>query len=651
MRFRRPRNRRAALLGPLAMVTTIALSTGILGVATPAFAGGAPGSAIMLVASVATDFVAGTPQTVTVSAEDADGNVDPTWNGSAHLFTTAAATYPDGIDGVAMIAGTGTVSVEFDTPGDPIIDPIDDGGVLVTTGISVTVDAVATHLVLTSNPPSIWIAGEQGTLTLTAEDADGNVATTLDDTVSVYDDDAGVTLGGQEFSTRVALVNGTATLVATLDAAGDQDVYAATDGGLTGDFEVPVIAAPAALLNFELFNNSLVAGTPYTFTLYAVDAFDNVTDMPDQVQLTWLGITADPSNPVTADFVDGVATITGTYDATGFGELDVSDADDPELTGDAFIDVAAAALSGGGSGHVAVAVPVTSDRLAGVDRFATATAISAMEFPAHGSAGAVVLTRSDDASDSTVGAVLAAAKNAPLLFTTGGSLPSETAAEITRVIPAGGTVYLLGGTGAIPASVPAQLSTLGFAVVRLAGADRYSTAVAVAEAIGGTGPVFLATGTGFADALSAGPAAAHGHGVVLLTDGGTLPASVIGYLAAHIGKVFAVGGQAAAADSSATAVIGADRYATAAAVATTFFTAPTNVGIASGTTFADALSGGAYLAHLDGPLLLTPPSSLSASAHAYLGANVASTKAAFTFGGTAAISSSAKTQIDASLGN
>jgi putative cell wall-binding protein len=197
--------------------------------------------------------------------------------------------------------------------------------------------------------------------------------------------------------------------------------------------------------------------------------------------------------------------------------------------------------------------------------------------------------------------------------------------------------------------VATQLSTLGFAVVRLAGADRYDTAVAVAEAIGGDGPVFLATGDDFADALAAGPAAAHGSGVVLLTDGDTMPASVTAYLAAHKSKVFAIGGQAAAADSSATAVIGVDRYSTAADVASRFFSSPTNVGVASGTTFADALSGGAYLAHVGGPLLLTPPTSLSAAADAYLSTNVASTKAAFTFGGTAAISSSAQTQIDASL--
>jgi len=52
-----------------------------------------------------------------------------------------------------------------------------------------------------------------------------------------------------------------------------------------------------------------------------------------------------------------------------------------------------------------------------------------------------------------VGAALAAAKNAPLLFVNG-SLTPETQATIVRVLPAGGTVYLLGGTAAIPATRP-----------------------------------------------------------------------------------------------------------------------------------------------------------------------------------------------------
>jgi hypothetical protein len=77
MLFPRPRTRRWAVLKPLAALTTLALSAGILGVATPAFAGGAPGGlATQVVASVPGDFDAGVPQLVTicrpVGAEAAD---------------------------------------------------------------------------------------------------------------------------------------------------------------------------------------------------------------------------------------------------------------------------------------------------------------------------------------------------------------------------------------------------------------------------------------------------------------------------------------------------------------------------------------------------------------------------------------------------
>ncbi|NUR59198.1 MAG: cell wall-binding repeat-containing protein [Catenulispora sp.] len=54
---------------------------------------------------------------------------------------------------------------------------------------------------------------------------------------------------------------------------------------------------------------------------------------------------------------------------------------------------------------------------------------------------------------------------------------------------------------------------------------------------------------------------------------------------------------------------GADRYATARAVADKF-PAPKAVGVATGSGFADALTGGAAMAALGQPLLLTDPKSL-----------------------------------------
>jgi putative cell wall-binding protein len=261
-----------------------------------------------------------------------------------------------------------------------------------------------------------------------------------------------------------------------------------------------------------------------------------------------------------------------------------------------------------------------------------------------------VLARSDDYPDALAGNTLAAAKNAPLLFADGGVLTAATQAEIQRVLPTGGTVYVLGGTTAIPATMDSSLTALGFVVVRVAGADRYATAIAVADALGDPTTVMLATGVNFPDALSAGPAAAHVDGVVLLTDGTTMPASVTAYLAAHPGTVYAVGGPAVAADPSATPLTGADRYATAAAVAAALFTAPATVGVASGVAFPDALTGGAFQAHADGPLLLTDPGTLPASTSTYLTGAMSTIITSDTFGGTAAISADVQAAIGTALG-
>jgi putative cell wall-binding protein len=288
--------------------------------------------------------------------------------------------------------------------------------------------------------------------------------------------------------------------------------------------------------------------------------------------------------------------------------------------------------------------------IAGADRFGTAVAVSQKEFPTAATAGAVVLARSDDYPDALVGAALAASKNAPLLFTTGATLPFATQNEIQRALAIGGTVYLLGGTAAIPASIATQLNNLGYAQVRYGGADRFATAVAVADALGDPTTVLLATGTNFPDALAAGPAAAKASGVILLTDGSAMPTETAAYLSVHPGTVYAVGGPAVAADPSAIAVSGTDRYATAVAVQTQFFTSPTSFGLASGVTFADALAGGAYLAHTTAPLVLTDPNTLPPSTGAFLTANVSTLTSAAIFGGASAVSAAVQTAVGVALG-
>ena len=287
-------------------------------------------------------------------------------------------------------------------------------------------------------------------------------------------------------------------------------------------------------------------------------------------------------------------------------------------------------------------------RMAGADRYGTAVATSQAEFPSGG-AGAVVLARGDEYADALVGAPLAAAKNAPLLLTTGTQLPDVTKAELQRVLATGNTVYVLGGVSAVPASVATQLTGLGYTVVRYGGTTRYATAVAVADALGDPSTVLLATGENFPDALAAGPAAAKAGGVVLLTAGSALAAETSGYLNVHAATVYAVGGPAAAADPAAVALVGSDRYATAASVATTFFSSPTTVGVATGENFPDALSGGAFLAHLGAPLVLADTNAVPAKTASYLQSANGTLTAADLFGGSAVLSASVQTTIGSAI--
>jgi hypothetical protein len=254
-------------------------------------------------------------------------------------------------------------------------------------------------------------------------------------------------------------------------------------------------------------------------------------------------------------------------------------------------------------GPVTALTTPTVTQISGGDDVATAIDISKRSFPDAGLAGAVVLANAGNFADVLSATPLAKAHGAPLLLTPTALLDAGTAAEIARVLPAGGTVYLLGGTASLSPAVATALTSDGFVVIRLGGADRYATSVDVAESLDSSGPVLLANGLTFPDGLAAGVAAAHVDGVVLLTDGSALPAATAAYLAAHTGPVTAVGGAAATADSAATPIVGADRYSTAALLAGAFFTTPSVVGVGSGTSYSDALAAGAELAADRAPLL------------------------------------------------
>ncbi len=274
----------------------------------------------------------------------------------------------------------------------------------------------------------------------------------------------------------------------------------------------------------------------------------------------------------------------------------------------------------------------SKNRIFGESRYRTAMEISREAFPNSQSADAVVLARGDEFSDALAGSPFAYHSNGPLLLTPADRLHDDTAAEIERVLRSDGTVYILGGDAAISAEVQYEIEeNYDYEVKRLAGNDRYETAVKVGKKFlkkeEGNFPVFMATGENFPDALAVSSVAASGGGITLLSPSSSLDVKTEEFLRSYkddLEEVYVVGGASVLSEEvyeesgAGERIAGNNRWETAVNLAERFFEGPSNVTIASGLDFPDALSGGAYAATLEAPMLLAGPTDMPLSVVDYL---------------------------------
>jgi putative cell wall-binding protein len=246
----------------------------------------------------------------------------------------------------------------------------------------------------------------------------------------------------------------------------------------------------------------------------------------------------------------------------------------------------------------------------GSDRYDTAAAVAAYEWP-QGAATAYVVT-GEEWADGLAAIPAASADGAPVLLTRRASLPDETATALRSLHP--GRVVIVGGAAAVSDAVAAGIASVTSAAVqRIAGADRYATAAAVAGRWTTAPAVWLASGENYPDALAAGAAAAKGTSPVLLVRATSVPhetATTIERLAPE--RIWVAGGEPhPVADTLRRdtgrfvgVVSGADRIETAVGTsAVTFDTAHRPV-FAYGDAWPDAIVGGAAAAHSASPLLL-----------------------------------------------
>ncbi len=212
-------------------------------------------------------------------------------------------------------------------------------------------------------------------------------------------------------------------------------------------------------------------------------------------------------------------------------------------------------------------------RIGGADRYATANAVNQTAAALGGNPVGRVQTKFGQSSKLT--AVVASGENypdalaagpmvvagannttggpLPLILTTSGSLSPSAVSTINALGIQ--QVIIVGGTGAVSSTVETALQGLGLTTIRLAGADRYETATAIADfeyagsptasttgtydgGLGFTGQTaYLATGQLFPDALAGGTLAGYDQSPILLTTTASLSAATGTWLTANATQI------------------------------------------------------------------------------------------------------------------
>ncbi len=260
-------------------------------------------------------------------------------------------------------------------------------------------------------------------------------------------------------------------------------------------------------------------------------------------------------------------------------------------------------------------------RLSGNDRYQT-SAVTANFL--NRLTRTVIVANGEAFADALVATPLANTLDAPVLLTAPNRLSPAVTGEIAK--SEAGKVVILGGTKAVSASVEKQLTGMGLQVTRIAGANRFETAIAInafneEQSKKTSDKAILANGLNFADALSIAPYAGKQQIGIYLVGADGLDSKTQGVLSGKK-EVMVIGGEVAVPSKhtaaltkkgvKVTRISGTDRYETSSNIAKELFADSKNFMVANGLKFPDALVGAPVATKYDAPILLTDPNGLSA---------------------------------------
>ncbi|PUB10202.1 cell wall-binding repeat-containing protein [Paenisporosarcina sp. OV554] len=248
-------------------------------------------------------------------------------------------------------------------------------------------------------------------------------------------------------------------------------------------------------------------------------------------------------------------------------------------------------------------------RISGESRYHTAIKVSQTGW---NSSSTVIIASGENFPDALAGAPLAKKLKAPILLVKKSSIDADVLKELKRLGVK--KAIILGGTGTISSTVENKLKSL-VTVERIKGENRYETAENIALEVGGSTAV-VANGASFADSLAIASYAAQKGMPILLTT----PSEI--RFTQKYSNYIVVGGTKAVSDrvlnklkqTGAIRVSGEDRYGTMKAVVDKYYPATNTIPlVASGVSYADALTGSVYAANKGVPVLLVAKDRLPAA--------------------------------------
>ena len=264
------------------------------------------------------------------------------------------------------------------------------------------------------------------------------------------------------------------------------------------------------------------------------------------------------------------------------------------------------------------------NRFFGNDRFQTSTAIAQQE--SHGQKMQnVILASAYSFPDALSASTLATKLKASIILVGSDLNDSQVSLDFVKNhITAGGNVTIIGGVGIINQNVEQWLRKTGYHVTRMGGKDRFDTDSIIVNnlAVSHGTPVIIANGHDFPDALGVASLAASKGWPILLSGPNQLPEEARKFISSdQPTNIYIIGGKAVLHDTIQTALQsaapnaqiqrfgGQDRFETSSLILTKFYPNPTQIYLANGLDFADALSGSTLAAQTNSPILLIDPKS------------------------------------------